>query len=1077
MKQIVLLLLTQFSFSSVFAQSSSQWTWMNGDSLVPQYAMYGTRGVAAASNKPGARQYAVSWTDATGNMWVFGGAGYTSSNTGYLDDLWMYSPSTAQWIWTNGNNTPNQKGVYGTQGVAHAANKPGARQAAAGWPDASGNLWLFGGFGYNSIGNTIYLNDLWKYAPSTGQWTWMGGDSVSERTGVYGTKGVAAASNHPGSRQSSVTWTDAAGNLWLFGGRGYAASGTVGFMNDLWKYTPATSQWTWISGENTGYSVGVYGTKGVANSFNKPGARHSGVGWADASGSFWLFGGLGNSASATAYLNDLWKYEPSTDQWTWMSGSNSNNMEGMYGIRGTGAPANSPGARIDANGWTDAGGNLWLFGGSGYTAPFRFGTLNDFWRYNTQTNEWAWMSGDSIANQAGTYGVKGITAPGNNPKTRMGAVTWHDLSGNFWLFAGSGSGESTAGNLDDLWKYAPQTGQWTWVSGNNINRQTGSYGIKGTADPANIPGARVNAVSWTDSSNTLWLFGGSGFATVRNGYLNDLWKYNPSNRQWTWMGGDNDIYSFGIYGTQGVASPSNKPGARFGAVNWTDAASNLWLFGGTGHGASGIPGPGGAGSLNDLWKYSPSLGQWTWMSGGNTTYENGVYGTRGIAASANKPGSRYEAVSWTDAQGNLWLFGGGGNAASNSGTLNDMWKYDPVSNQWTWMNGDSTIGQRGIYGTQGIPAAVNKPGARYGAQSWTDGSGNLWLFGGVGYTDESLGGLNDLWKYDPSTAQWAWMAGDKYTDQTSVYGRRNIASPYNKPGSRQNAVSWTDAAGNFWLFGGSGYTSNSSGYLNDLWNYNPSLNQWTWVSGDDATYQTGVYGTKNTADSANKPGSRLFAMGSTDASRTHLWLFGGSGYASHASSFLNDLWQFTIPLTILPVRFNSFTAQKEQQTVRLNWITSREQNSRNFIIERSSDGAAYDSIGYRAALPAAQRYAFTDHAPLPGPNFYRIRQVDNDGRFMYSTVQKVVMRADALWFSVTQNPVQTTLQLYVYLPAAQKLSFQVRDLNGHLFMSEERRGTKGRSTCLLAVDRLAKGAYLISVQTATASSTKFFIKQ
>jgi len=45
---------------------------------------------------------------------------------------------------------------------------PGARNSISSWIDSSGNLWLFGGYGYDSTGNVGYLNDLWQYDPSTG---------------------------------------------------------------------------------------------------------------------------------------------------------------------------------------------------------------------------------------------------------------------------------------------------------------------------------------------------------------------------------------------------------------------------------------------------------------------------------------------------------------------------------------------------------------------------------------------------------------------------------------------------------------------------------------------------------------------------------------------------------------------------------------------------------------------------------------------------------------------------------------------------------------------------------------------
>ena len=56
--------------------------------------------------------------------------------------------------------------------------------------------------------------------------------------------------------------------------------------------------------------------------------------------------------------------------------------------------------------------------------------------------------------------------------------------------------------------------------------------------------------------------------------------------------------------------------------------------------------------------------QWTWVGGDSTTNINGVYGTQGTAAAANKPGARSQGVTWSDASGNLWLMGGNGYAAS-----------------------------------------------------------------------------------------------------------------------------------------------------------------------------------------------------------------------------------------------------------------------------------------------------------------------------------------------------------------------------------------------------------------------------
>src|SRR5262245_26882839 len=93
--------------------------------------------------------------------------------------------------WIKGSSLINQMGVYGTQGVASPNNEPGARANAACWKDVAGNFWLFGGYGFDHIGNNGYLSDLWKYSPTTNQWTYMKGSDIIAQSPVYSPIGVS----------------------------------------------------------------------------------------------------------------------------------------------------------------------------------------------------------------------------------------------------------------------------------------------------------------------------------------------------------------------------------------------------------------------------------------------------------------------------------------------------------------------------------------------------------------------------------------------------------------------------------------------------------------------------------------------------------------------------------------------------------------------------------------------------------------------------------------------------------------------------------------------------------------------
>lgn len=424
--------------------------------------------------------------------------------------------------------------------------------------------------------------------------------------------------------------------------------------------------------------------------------------------------------------------------------------------------------------------------------------------------EWGWMTGSQAINQNGTYGTVGTSAPSNSPGGRQTAATWTDSSGDLWLFGGYGEDSNgTRLPMNDLWKFSG--GEWTWVSGPRIGGQSGNYGTLGVPSVNGIPGARFEAVSWTDTEGNFWLFGGLGFDSIgTEASLNDLWKYSAG--KWTWVGGSAVANQPGTYGAIGVADPSNMPGARDLAAVWTNPSGDVWLFGGLGYDESFE-----VGLLSDLWVYR--AGQWTWMGGPKVINQKGVYGTQGIAVADNIPGARFAAYNWTDVSGNLWLFGGGAYDSSGKNTIiNDLWEYS--GGEWTWIGGSAVGNQLGVYGTQGTASANNSPGARSGGIAWIDASGNAWIFGGNGpYAPNIAGNLNDLWKY--SGGQWTWVGGSEVGNQTSAFGNKGTLAPGNTPGGRLFLSRWTDLQGNFWLFGGFGDILGASGDLNDLWIYMP----------------------------------------------------------------------------------------------------------------------------------------------------------------------------------------------------------------------------------------------------------------
>lgn len=536
----------------------NDWTWIDGTNTAgypspptPEYGSFPSSAPPAVanpfSNTPGARYGAAGWTDANGSLFLFGGDGWELAGKSPPDtldlpmnDLWVCNMGFGdycQWELVGGYDpTPEtiggQSTTVGAQIIANAQNEgqsgiypgipgvaPSARLGAAAWTDGSGNFWLFGG----SNGNK-FMNDLWMYDHSTltfsnyttteGTWTRVGGSASVDQGGNY------TSAPFPGARTNALTLVDGSGNLWLFGGYGYdgESPAVLGYLNDLWEYTGGA--WVFVSGGNTDIANqnSVYGQQGVAASSNMPGGRQESVGWADANGNLWLFGGEGLDDVGTpdGILNDLWVYNIASKQWTWVMGaqpvanSTRANHNGVYPSQPAVGPVSTTGA---AN-----------------TCGLSSGLT---------------LLGQTICSP--------IDLTGALPGSRWGAAAWVDVAGNFWLYGGWGlDSKATNGNgaLNDLWVYTPnavagQPGTWAWVKGSNTGSDNGNYGfLTRPYDTYELftPGGRSNATYWVDrfhnlslslsqnDNNQLWLFGGLGYdstSTTGNGWLNDLWRYLP----------------------------------------------------------------------------------------------------------------------------------------------------------------------------------------------------------------------------------------------------------------------------------------------------------------------------------------------------------------------------------------------------------------------------------------------------------------------------------------------------------------------------------------------------------------------
>lgn len=348
-----------------------------------------------------------------------------------------------------------------------------------------------------------------------------------------------------------------------------------------------------------------------------------------------------------------------------------------------------------------------------------------------------------------------------------------------------------------------------------------------------------------------------------------FWNYSyAQSGVWTWMHGN--MNPFGIYGTQGLFSPTNEPPSTYEACEWVDNQGNFWMFGGST----------GSSAKNTLWKYDVSINQWAWITGTSTPYGAPVYGTMGVPSNNNRPGARqFGGMSWTDLNGNLWLFGGQSYDQNMiSHMSNELWMFNPATTEWTWVRGYTTNTlSLGNYGVQGVPSPLNEPPGRCEcACSWVDSQGDLWMYGGINGNIQYLG---DLWRYNIQTNMWTFMSGSSATGGAAVYGTIGVESASNTPGSRAVYARGVENGNYLYLFGG----FLQSGGLDDLWRYNLSTGMWTCLIANTWNGEFGPYPDECEYIDGSKPdhGGEVRTCWSDSCG---IWIFGGNN--------TNVLWYY-----------------------------------------------------------------------------------------------------------------------------------------------------------------------------------------
>lgn len=166
----------------------------------------------------------------------------------------------------------------------------------------------------------------------------------------------------------------------------------------------------------------------------------------------------------------------------------------------------------------------------------------------------------------------------------------------------------------------------------------------------------------------------------------------------------------------------------------------------------------------------------------------------------------------------------------------------------------------------------------------------------------------------------------------------------------------------------------------------------------------------------------------------------------------------------LPLQLLSFTGKNNHATNTLQWITTAEQGVNRFEIERSTDGKTHwetlDKVKVQGETVEAQYYQFIDDKPL-AKSFYRLKIVEQTGKFEYSEVVFLALDIHPITFAVFPNPADQQLQIQVAGDKAGEV--EIIDLIGEQVWSSRQLQIES-NTFSLNVKDWKSGVYLIRLQ-------------
>lgn len=173
----------------------------------------------------------------------------------------------------------------------------------------------------------------------------------------------------------------------------------------------------------------------------------------------------------------------------------------------------------------------------------------------------------------------------------------------------------------------------------------------------------------------------------------------------------------------------------------------------------------------------------------------------------------------------------------------------------------------------------------------------------------------------------------------------------------------------------------------------------------------------------------------------------------------------------LPVSYNNFSASLQNKSVLLNFSTSTESNNNGFEIEKSINGKDFSTIGFVASKAingnsnSPINYQFEDAKLLSGKSFYRLKQVDKDGKYAVSKIESINYNTNISFsVKVLSNPVSDNLILNIKSNVNRIIQINITNSAGATLLAKQQTIVNGENNFSLAANQLPKGILFVTIK-------------